>query len=215
MSSCSEGRVNKTNPELLEINQQDSSVVESQEAIQTLSDTLIIPIGSGKVIFYRIQQAPIISKEFADSKDTLYFELHDFIGTWGELFNTSFCVHSVNLESVAIYQYYCTQALFNNDGSGGVYEIEGVEEHCNEKVQLNYADDNTFLTMFDRENFPHPNGQDSINIEKYLEASNAEYRKEHGSDIVLPPTEYITKTIFDIYIEDTHKVWCFNFIYGD
>jgi hypothetical protein len=89
--------------------------------------------------------------DISDIKDNsrLNYSLWDFLGPYGDVFDADLYIISDNTDFriSRIEQQYTTDIRFNEDGSGGVWSISGLENTTSEWMLIHKVDDGHYVTL--------------------------------------------------------------------
>lgn len=149
---------------------EEAPVSEPAEEAEPFPHALFIPLGSLVLRIDGMYGAPKLNRDSVAQLDTLRFELS--MGAMdGNISDVKLVVDSGAIDAVSIEERYCSTLMFNEDGSGGVWTIDSIPEHCTDWIKLERSSDSTFTTLSTSESsdaYPHSTAADSAIAKSFV-----------------------------------------------
>lgn len=140
----------------------DNEHVEDDEIFADANALIVkLPYFAVKILgFYGAEEdvTPEGYEEFNTDKSdilddiTLNYLLWDFMGPFGDIFEADLIIvpEKRDFGIIRIEQQYSTDVLFNEDGSGGVWSIGGVEGMSSEWMEIEEIESNYYKTLSEK-----------------------------------------------------------------
>ena len=206
---------NSTEEEVIEESAENTQVTEEEQSkpIEIEANTVLIKLPAFSVKFANsVDESILVDK--SDLMESAEIDIELFLMYASELFNAEFSIVPGDQEFTIdkIEQQYATTLFFNEDGSGGVWTIEGIDVAFSDWYEI-LKDEAGFYTTF---------GADYM-AETKPEISEESYNKAEefisGKEVETTYTEYSSNNILKITWSANNQTYetTLNFFmtYGD
>lgn len=176
---------------------------------------LLIPFKTCIIQIDSMWGTPTLKKDSIKYLDTVNIILSSVVGIDADINNKILKLQISKADSVVMTEQYCVTYFFNNDGSGGVYQIDGIGEVCTEPIEMKQYEHGKYHTASMKkrdENFPKLTPKDMEIAKTYV---NGEGKIKYAEYFLDVSNVYYVLNAFENGKSIEKKVIHFKYIYGD